>query len=558
MLTTTSSSSTSTELTKRIRNRYSLKDQKIYELESLCILHYIDVMNIKGQLVLYDNQDECAEEVSLAFRDRKIVNIMVTAQTQSGKTGTMIALIKHYLSAHSNILPIENIYIITGHSSVEWIEQTKARIPEPLHKRVFHRDDLTRKFVKDIMGKKNVLVIIDEIQIAAKEHQTLYKVFAETGFYNKQYLLQNDVKIVEFTATPDGTIYDLMRWGENATKIQMDPGVGYTSSKDLLDQGRVLQYQDLYCGNKDKRTGQIIINEEQLLENMTSLREVILSYDTPMYHIIRTGVGIKSQLTIENFKRHFPEYLNDTNVITYDKESDVKDINIILNIPPKSHTFIFLKEKLRCAKTLCKTFIGVAYERYTRSGVDDAVIIQGLVGRLTGYDDNGRSICFTNVESIVKYGHLWDSKFEDTSVKWHSKTTKRVKKILRSRGTYNNPKFIDGMDVSNEESEELEPVIHKFNSFEEAKNFVKYTLGNARGPMNPWRRNTNSDGFLECKMRRTRKVWSVAEMYTQRKCNIKNGAGYGFRYCYRDVTDKDTLEFWIIYYDESDDTDYSK
>jgi hypothetical protein len=77
------------------------------------------------------------------------------------------------------------------------------------------------------------LVIIDEIQIAAKENQTLYKAFSEAGFYNKQNLLKNDIKIIEFTATPDGTIYDLMNWGENALKIKMEPGQGYTSCFDL-------------------------------------------------------------------------------------------------------------------------------------------------------------------------------------------------------------------------------------------------------------------------------------------------------------------------------------
>jgi len=38
---------------------------------------------------------------------------MVVALTQSGKTGTMVGLIKNFLSDTKNIIPIENIYIIT-------------------------------------------------------------------------------------------------------------------------------------------------------------------------------------------------------------------------------------------------------------------------------------------------------------------------------------------------------------------------------------------------------------------------------------------------------------
>tara|TARA_B100000131_G_scaffold316105_1_gene355619 strand:+ start:206 stop:1939 length:1734 start_codon:yes stop_codon:yes gene_type:complete len=565
------------ELTKRARIHYGVSQQTIIKLETINILNDIEMMILRGKaretdehidgpwIEIFDNQEDCADEVSLIFRNRKIVNVMVTAQTQSGKTGTMTAFIRNYLKDPRNILPTNNIYIITALSSVEWIEQTKSRIPDTLHKRVFHRDNLTNKFAEDIKGKKNVLVIIDEIQIAAKENQTLYKAFQAAGFYNKQNLLKNDIKIVEFTATPDGTIYDLMKWGENAHKIQMYPGDGYTSCKDLLDQNRVFQYKDLCCYTRVKtkvktsdgtiKAGyKLICNERKLKENFNHLKGVIYSYDEPLYHIIRTPVGNKANITINNFKRFF----GDINYHTYDKESDVTDINIILSKAPKVHTFIFLKEKLRCAKTLKKDFIGVAYERYTKRRADDAVITQGLIGRLTGYDDNGKSICFTNIESIVKYHHLWVSEFEDTSVDWYSKTTKKRRGHgIRSKGTYNDPSHIDGMMSASydEESEEIEPVVMKFNTYEEARNFVKNILGNKRGPMNP-KKYINDDGFYECKVRSVRKVWSVEEMYNERRCNIKNGAGYGFRYCYRDVTDKDTLEFWIIYY--PDDMELSK
>ena len=55
-----------------------------------------------------------------------------------------------------------------------------------------------------------------------------------------------------------------------------------------------------------------------------------------------------------------------------------------------------------------KISIGVLYERYTKSSPNDSVIIQGLLGRMTGYDDNGLSICFTNVDTIGRYKKLND------------------------------------------------------------------------------------------------------------------------------------------------------
>jgi hypothetical protein len=68
-----------------------------------------------------------------------------------------------------------------------------------------------------------------------------------------------------------------------------------------------------------------------------------------------------------------------------------------------------------------------------------------------------------------------------------------------------------------------------------------------RGPNNP-KKFINEEGFYECKVRIVKKVWSTNEMFQERRCNIKNGAGYGIRYCYNDINDKNSLEFWIIHY----------
>jgi hypothetical protein len=530
----------SNELTKRIRVDYDITEQMIMKNSKNIILLEIDNKKLKGESVIYDNQEECSLAIVSNLHNKKIINIMVVALTQSGKTGTMSGLIKNYLNDTTNLIPKENIYIITGLSSREWLEQTTNRMPESIQDRVFHRDNLTTKFVDDIKTKKNVLIIIDEIQIAAKENQTLYKAFNDVGFYIKQNLLKNDIKIVEFTATPDGTIYDLMNWGENALKIKMEPGQGYTSCFDLKNQKRVFQYKDL-CGY-DEQTGEV--NEEIVANNILELKSHIDKYEEQLYHIIRTPNGDMADILIDNFKKYINE---DIQYYTYDKESDIEDINKILKIEPEQHTFIFVKEKLRCCKTLYKKYSGVNYERYTKCP-DDAVVMQGLIGRGTGYDDNGKSIYFTNIPSIEKYEKLWNSNFEDKSIKWKSKTTKKKNDLLHSTGTYNNPSLIDGMSVSSEESnEEHEPVIKKFTDFNEVKKYVMEDLGNKRGPNNP-SKNINQDGFYECSVRGVKKVWNTNEMYIQRKCNIKNGAGYGFRYCYEDVNDKSTLQFWIIHY----------
>ena len=79
---------------------------------------------------------------------------MVLSKTQSGKTGSMCATINYFLEDRSNYIPVENIYIITGYSSIEWKSQTIERMPESLEKRVYHRSDLPNTFSTEIKQKK--------------------------------------------------------------------------------------------------------------------------------------------------------------------------------------------------------------------------------------------------------------------------------------------------------------------------------------------------------------------------------------------------------------------
>ena len=160
----------------------------------------------------------------------------------------MCATIKQYLEDSNNLIPIENIYIITGHSSIGWKTQTIDRMPESLHKRVFHRAELPTTFTTEIKEKKNILIIMDEIQVAAQNNQTLYKTFKESGLLNKQSLFERDIKILEYTATPDGTLYDLMKWDNNSSQqILARAGNRYMDSYKLFTQDRVFQFKEL-CG----------------------------------------------------------------------------------------------------------------------------------------------------------------------------------------------------------------------------------------------------------------------------------------------------------------------
>jgi hypothetical protein len=539
--------------TERVRVAYSQQELIYIQCDRNVIFAEMNRLEVKGSIEIYDNQKGIASRVVSAFRDRKIINVMVIAPPQSGKTGSMYATIKYFLEEEN--IRVEDIYIITGLSSCDWTKQTKERFPESVRDNVFHRNELG-KFVDKIKGKKNILIIMDEIQVASTIKNTIFKTFKAAGLLNKQSLYENDVKIVEYSATPNGTIYDFVRWGDASIKILADPGTGYLSSFDLKTQHRVRQYGDLYNRDTDPETkGE---GDKKIMTNFGYIKSDIEFYKDHRYHIIRTHNGASKDITIANFKKFFGK--KKYNYCSYDQKGDIKDINDTLKVKPHKHTFIFIIEKLRCAKTLYNKYIGVCYERYTGEDPDDSVIIQGCLGRLLGYKDNGVSICYTNLNSIEKYKKLWDSNFEE-DVGWNSITTKRDK-----NGIPKDPNTFNVIGHSTDDSDEgsttdepvpiVEPTIVKLDSLEEIRTYynehlkekIKEKTGkNVRGP-HPNKDKHLINGFYNINIRGTTKVWSWDEILKEKKCGAGQGAGYAIRPCYRDTSDPNTLKWWIIHY----------
>jgi len=334
-----------------------------------------------------------------------------------------------------------------------------------------------------------------------------------------------------------------MKWNDASNKILADVGDGYISSFNLFQMKKVKQFKEL-CGY-DKETGEV---DEEIFENIQEIKNDIDNYNNPLYHIIRTKNGQEQDLTIQNFKKIFNV---DTYIfIKYDRENEIEDINKTLVIKPERHTFIFIKEMLRCAKTLKKKFIGILYDRYSKNP-DDTTIIQGLIGRNTGYDNNGISICYTNINSIEKYEQLWNSNFEDNTIKWNSKTTKYTNGILSSKNTFNDPKEYDGFSVASDDSDEIkEPVIKKFKTQEEAKEYFNKELKEKikgkfrRGPN---KIKPNDDGYYEAIIRSNKKIYSCDEVKHERRQGLTEN-NYRIYPCYEFIDDKSTLQWWFIHY----------
>ena len=391
----------------------TLRDNMMNEGQKLCFMsEYIDEC-LSGKI--HENEDATGKQICDKFRENLDISmVLVVALTQSGKTGSMYCTMKHCIQY--DIVPVQNIYVITGLSSKDWKADTIARFPKIIRDNVYHLPDISRSFIKNITEQRNVLIIMDEIQIASKTNQQIYKTFMTSGLFNKQNMYEKDIKIVEFSATPDGVLYDAMKWDSGFSLIVAQPGEGYTSAFDLYNSGRVKEYKDL----GDERYG---------VENIEEIKVDITNHfaDSKKYHIIRTHKGNSQIDLITNFQKIFGDQYA---YIAYGQENKT-DINIMLRDEPQCHTFVFIKEMFRCSKVLEKRHIGICYERMSKNP-DYSVIMQSVLGRCTGYGDTGNTIIYTCCDAIFAYKKLWDSGFTDMSVDWKSKTTKIEKGVLVS------------------------------------------------------------------------------------------------------------------------------
>jgi hypothetical protein len=529
---------------------YNLKELTIILKESHILSEQIEVKSLKGINKIFDNQGQCGEEVKNIFNNKAIINCLVFGMTQTGKTGCMTSLIQYYILSYN--IPIDNIYIISGLSDKEWKKDTKNRMPDSINKRVLHRANLTKTFFKDIRDKKNCLIIMDEIQIACEDTQTIKKTFEKCGFYDLEFLLKNDIKLVQFTATPDGHINDISDWKQHYAKIKLSPGIGYYGPKQAIEQGRVKQFKDL-----------------TICENVLELKTDIEKYIIPRYHLIRVpnkrenkNRSNNQNIVISNFRKIFGDNCEYNIDFLKVKKGDINDI---LKNEPIRHTFVFYCEILRCAKTQCKKYIGISYERFSNN-INDSTIIQGSFGRLTGYDDNSVSICYTNLPSLENYIKLWNNDMEfKEGIEWNTKTTNydTVDNLAYSTGTFNSVKHIEQLkDGCSEKvtNDRGEPIIKKFkgvNGENEGKVFFKKNLKTKFGGKGPNKTTKNDSGFYIRplgKGKDRKEILSTTKMYKHRKWNLDGNASKGrTRYtwfpCYSDVTDTTTLEWWLIYYE---------
>lgn len=495
----------------------------------------------------FKEQTQYAQQISFEFMiNSTVAFMMVIAPTQWGKTGTIREIFRCFVEQG---VPAKHLFYITGKSDKDLLKQSQKRFPKTIRKRAFHNPGLQKHFVNAIRRKRDCVIVIDECHCAAGEENSVSKAFQLAGLLDLQELYRRNIRIILLSATPNGTIYDLQKWGKDTYKIiHISPRSNelYTGVLDLYGKNRVYEAKDLMQP-----------------ENMAEFSEKLLEYDAngndPLYHIIRCPKGDRFQI----MKQHFMNYFGQNILLNYldflqsntQTEENI-DINQVLAVRPEKHTIIFIKEKLRCGKTLNKTYLGILYDRPSFTNMDD-VTIQGLLGRATGYDDNGKTIIFCNIESIFRYIPMGENgDYTSDGVEWNSASTETRDGKVVGKQTFTDPAHYKGSGVSpkpHRKRESPQNTFHiLFNSFASLQECYrlfheKYnTIGQkSRGPK---KSKTNAEGFVLGTIRKaSQTVLSLDHVLSEKNNAVSRKKLCAYKPCYRNVNDPNTLLFVFIH-----------
>ncbi len=536
---------------ERLRVVYEPRDEKLIESKQYIYIHELENIEEKefkryGKKTFFSNHFNISNRVVQNFENGKIVYQLVIARTQSGKTSAMLKTIELYMK--KNLIPLDNIYVITGLSSTSWVNQTKERFPECMNSRIFHNGQL-KEFKTHIEKKQNCLIMIDEVQMACQEKQTFGKIMKELG-WNTQFLLENDIKMVQYSATPDGIMYAYKKWKkDDHYKFEyMQEGDTYFGTKQMSEREQLRQCESISFHEK---------NIEHAKEYCSKILKDIVSFHSPRHHFIRLETGTRPEEYLETFKdlliRDYPDDLHRFcfDCHSYTMDGDIEKLDDHLKEKPVKHKWVFIKHKLKCADTIrYKKHIGVMVDRHSRS---DSFTMQSFLGRACCYDPHDM-IIYTNLSSIERYDAIIECIKDGTDfshIEWNSNTTRNMGETTCPKKTYNGA-----------ESKEkkwtyvCEEEINKFNSETEYLDFIKQY----KFPKSSYYKKNKKDEFYETTTTKGHQVYSYDEiMQFTESITLGTGSGLPLQkkgegekigqkrtrlyVCYKNTNDPTTLVF---------------
>jgi len=349
---------------------------------------------------IFENQIIDANKILAMFYEDPLLHVVsILKQCKVGMDGLMIQLL-YLFTTHPEDdfkLSIDNVKIITGMSNKEWENNLKSKMPECFVDQIYHHGKLKskNKLLNELIGIKNCLIIIDEIDTGDKQNQKLHKLLRESLIFNKDYIKENNIRFIMVSATMKNQLSELKKWNFDGIKhksFKMSIPSSYASINYFINKNI---YKEYYPIN----------SYDSALKWITD--DIINNYDNDYrIHFIRTT---------ENKKHHIKNVSYDKDIQCFDHTSDSRipyeELSKYFEKPLENHIIICVKGFYRRSNLIpnkWKIKIGAIHESYSKKPNTETEV-QAFPGRLCGYWkdilDNDHKIgpIRTSISSMKEY-----------------------------------------------------------------------------------------------------------------------------------------------------------
>jgi len=311
----------------------------------------------------FDNQQDAAMNILTQFQ-LGMNSSLLRADVQSGKTGTYQYLIRMMFATNM----IDRAYIVCGSHETELRDQCLRDVREwnsayERQIKVIFRQD----FKKSTMSKRRTLIVVDETHLVCEKDQTLSRFLQRhqvTLGGTTPMMRRDQIYILSVDATPFAELSAIIH-NESMGKgrVVLENGPGYFGPQDYYRNGHIRKTFDVRA-----RRGHFI----NLIQRFPQ-----------KYFLIRMN---RRNRQFQAMKAAAIEAGADVVYFTSDKSTaENRQIQLSeLEHAPERTTIVFIIGKLRCGKRVVKQHIAIAWEGSL--GADTDVLLQGLLGRMSGYD----------------------------------------------------------------------------------------------------------------------------------------------------------------------------
>ena len=322
-------------------------------------------------LNVFKNQYESAREI-LENYSHGIRNVILTAEMQSGKTGTA-RYVTHALVNLSNDYDIDscNCYFICGMNDndlrMQAIREFQNLIPKEniLFSKQLQEWSNIDKIVK--------FLIIDESHYASNVNSMVDRFIKSVNHSSPLTLSVSATAMAELATSKM----------HGKAMVYLKPGNNYYSIRDIFKRNLVFQSVN------------ITSNQSEFVDLVSEEYSIQYAHNDKKFNIVR----IPNQWYHQDLEDDLIQSGLDINFINHhtDTASSCSDFNDYISSVPEKFTIIWIYGSLRAGKQLNTEHIGFVHD--TAFSAPDT-IAQSLLGRILGYNKRNNHVkCYTDVKS---------------------------------------------------------------------------------------------------------------------------------------------------------------